>query len=152
MTGMHRGGRPPPVSGQGARGLTLFEILIVLLVLSFGWFSLLPRLDVTRSEGGRGGIYKELGDFPDQVRREAETSCRQQTVAGSLSDDRLTWGDKSFKLPETVMSSVVDGEQPRDRAFQFRIYPCGVMDNVELTLASGRRLHSRTLTCQFLPS
>lgn len=130
-------------------GLTLFEILVVLLVLSFGWFTLLPRLDVTRSD--QGGAYQELGDFLDQARGEAETSCRRQAVTGALSDDRLTWGDKSVRLPEPVMTARVNGEEPRDRAFQFRIYASGVMDNVELTLASGRRLRARPLTCQLIP-
>lgn len=132
--------------------MTLFEILIVLLVLSFGWFTLLPKLDVARMSDERGGAHRELDDFLDQVRREAETTCRQQTVSGALSDDRLAWGEKTVRLPEAVSSSRVNGAEPRERVFQFRIYPSGVMDNVELGLTSGRRLKARSLTCQLAPS
>ncbi len=128
----------------GEAGLTLVELLIVLFIISLGWFSLLPRLDPT-GPGRADTPLHAMNTFLEQVRHAALLSGRFQEVRVDQLEGRLAWGETFHRLPMAVTRCTINA-QPCSRPGAFvRIYPPGYMDRFDLTFPDGMQWATRDL-------
>lgn len=131
------------------RGLTLIEVLVVLVIFALGWFAALPSLDLARPRSGDDQDIAALNTFMEEVRAAAFEMDAVQRVTVSLGQTALAWGEKKFHLPSQVSRCTVNGENPGGAAFDFIVYPVGITDEVRLVLLSGLTLSARPLSGRF---
>ena len=136
---------------SGQAGLTLVELLIVLFIVSLGWFALLPRLDPTGPRREHAPLH-EMNEFLDQVRQEAFVSGRFQEIRVDHLQGRFTWNDSSQDLHQPVTRCTIN-ESPCPRSETIvRVYPGGYMDHLVLLLADGKQWKASELDVRVLVS
>ncbi|GAB6059200.1 prepilin-type N-terminal cleavage/methylation domain-containing protein [Desulfonatronum parangueonense] len=132
-------------------GLTLIELLIVLLIVSLGWFTLLPRLDPTAPRRADAPLH-ELNVFLDQVRHAAFFSGRFQEVRLDHVQGRFVWNEASHRMHQPVTRCTINAAPcPRTEAL-LRIYPAGYMDPLVLVFANGEQWRTSELDVRLLAS
>ena len=130
-------------------GMTLVEILVVLVIIAMGWFAFMPALDVGGRGSGETDRIKTLNEFMDGVRKAAFERYAIQKIQVVLGEDYLTWDKKKVSLPGAVSRCLVNGQNPGGLAFSFNMYPAGVMDEVRLVLLNGVVLEGGVLSGRF---
>ena len=128
-------------------GFTFLELLVVLVIIGLGWFTLLPKLDL--ATGKPGGYVNELNAFVEEARQAATKGHAIQRLECALTSDRVRYGEESFTLPAALSEIRLNGERPDGQDFFLQIYPHGGMDAVELTLMNGDVLSAAPLNASF---
>lgn len=134
----------PAGPASRASGLTLVELLIVLLIVSLGWFTLLPRLDPTRPGRAQQPV-QAMNDFLAQVEDAAFVQGRLQPVRLDPRVGQLNWNDKSHDLPGPVSGCTINTRPCPHRDVLLRVFPGGYMDNLELRFSTGEHWISADL-------
>ncbi|MDY7000886.1 MAG: type II secretion system protein [Thermodesulfobacteriota bacterium] len=137
-----------PPTPKNRSGMTLMEILVVLVIIAMGWFAFMPALDV----GGRfreADRLEDLNKFMETVRTAAFKKCAIQKIQVVLGEDSLTWNEEKISLPGGVSRCLINGENPGGLTFDFNMYPAGVMDEVRLVLLNGIVLEGGVLSGKF---
>lgn len=131
-------------------GLTLIELLAVLLIVALGWFTLLPRLDPADPAASRDRPLAEMNELLAQAARAALAQGRFQEA---LLDRRLgvvEWGEKSIRLPSAVAECRINDQPCPAHEARFRVYAHGCMDKLALSLFSGERWVSADLSARMV--
>ncbi|WP_052507001.1 prepilin-type N-terminal cleavage/methylation domain-containing protein [Desulfonatronovibrio magnus] len=131
------------------RGLTLVELLIVLLIFSLGWFALLPRLDLTRATPDS---WQTLNSHLTAIRQAAIESGVRQKISFAPGQDYFQWQDERLRLSAPVSRIMVNSQQALSGPSNFFIYPTGHMDEVLLVLSTGESMRSEPLSCLMIQS
>lgn len=140
---------PSPPQHSAPRGMTLIEILVVMVIFVVGVFTALPSLDLARPRSGDDRNIAELNEFIDSARTAAFEQGTVQHIEVSLGQAGLTWGEKAYDLPSLVSRCTINGANPGGTVFNFAIYPTGITDEVRLVLLSGLTLACRPLSGRF---
>ena len=135
--------RPSP------RGMTLIEVLVVLVIFAVGWLVAMPSLDLARPRSGDDGDIAALNEFIEKARSAAFEEGTQQSIYLSLGSAKMSWSDKTFTMPSLVSRCTVNGVNPGGTAFSFAVYPTGITDEVRMVLLSGLTLACRPLSGRF---
>ncbi|WP_291319819.1 prepilin-type N-terminal cleavage/methylation domain-containing protein [Desulfonatronospira sp.] len=127
------------------QGFTLIELLIVLLIVGLGWFTLLPRLDM--SDSSRQDSLYPVNELLRKAADEAAATNTLQRVHLAPGRDLLQWGELEARLPASLSRAEINKEQARGsgREASFLIYPAGHMDEVALVLVNGQHLRASPL-------
>lgn len=130
-------------------GMTLIEVLVVLVVIGLAWFTLLPNLNLADRPRGQSGAMQEANEMLSDVRDAAQKSDAQQFVYVGIGLNYLTWGDRRASLPDSVSQCQVNGMSLPQSKGPFRVYPSGIMDEVRLVMADGSVAESNVLGVEF---
>ena len=124
------------------KGLTLTELLIVLFIIGLGWFTLLPRLDMTRESNDPMHYVNILLQTAGE--KAISTNTRQQIflIPGR---DFLEWNNQRHDLSGTLSRAVINGKPVTRTRQAFNVYPTGHMDELFLVLSSGEGFRSSPL-------
>ena len=141
--------RPSEAAATAARGLSLLEILVVLVIFSIGWFAVLPNLNLLTPDGKQNQPLERLNAFLAGVRLQATRTNSIERFSITPGESFLVWREEKVRLPATVSRCLVNGRQFFDRVTEFRLYPAGNMDDVRITLDDGQVLSSNTLAGEF---
>lgn len=140
-----------PRRGRGQpAGLTIMEVLVVLIIFGIGWFAVLPNLGLLDAMRTTDPGLDRLNAFLAQARSQAMgngTMARMVVVPGKKT---LSWEGVETIFPAAVSRCLVNGRQHFDRPTEFRVYPTGAMDDVRITLDGGAVLSSNVLGAEFL--
>lgn len=131
-----------------ASGLTLMELLVVLLIVAMGWFTLMPRLDPTDPAAAESRPLLEVNAL---LARAAETACssgRFQELRLERHTGRMIWGEEAVRLPTAVAECRVNEAPCSEADTTFRIYAHGWMDRLALGMYSGERWISADFTAR----
>ncbi len=120
----------------GQHGLTLIEIIVVLLIFALGWFTLLPALSPSQDQED-GRELKEANELLLQARQAAMSKGVIQHLAVTRDKGVIQWGEQSAQLPSSVSNWRVNGRTLLLSKTRFKIYPSGAMDELRLNLANG---------------
>lgn len=126
-----------------AAGLTLIELLLVLCIIGLGWFTLVPRLDMS-DPSKRDGL-DQVNALLFQAGQEAIRSHARQKVSLNLGHAQMHWKDQKAALPAQVSRVEINGRQVSGTNPAFTVYPTGHMDELLLRLRGGKQLHSLPL-------
>jgi prepilin-type N-terminal cleavage/methylation domain-containing protein len=135
---------------QHQSGLTMMELLVVLLIVGMGWFSLLPRLDPTNPSASRNKPLAEVNELLDQAAAAALFQGRFQQLHLERHPDRLGWGEQIVQLPSTVAECRINDNPCPEGEALFRVYAHGLMDRLALALFSGERWASADLAARLV--
>jgi len=124
-------------------GLTLAELLIVLLIIGLGWFSLLPRLDLVGS-GDQDNI-KNINTLLTLAGEKAREINTFQSIFLIPGQNYLEWEQRRYELPATLSSAEINGHRTTGQKSAFTVYPAGHMDELNIFLVNGKQLRSRPL-------
>ncbi len=130
------------------RGFVLIELLVVLAILSVVFFYLTPisvNIFKTTDNSGLNGI----NSIVKAASAEAKKTGFAQYIWGEKGSNRLHFGKKSVTLPADVLSVRVNKRYQEGLEYRFRVYPCGIMDKVEIDLYGGKKLISVPLLARF---
>ncbi|CCO23257.1 prepilin-type N-terminal cleavage/methylation domain-containing protein [Maridesulfovibrio hydrothermalis] len=129
------------------RGLTFIELLIVLVIVGMGWFTLVPNLDLAGD--------KEADDISlvnaliYEGRAVAVSTDTRQTIYIGFEKGVVEWGDEVATLPASVSSGHYNEEPIDGDGVNFAIYPEGFSDEVRLVLSDGMTLVLDPLSVRF---
>lgn len=124
-------------------GMTLIELLLVLLIIGLGWFSLVPNLDLNTA--AEQDNLKQVNDLLLQAGQQAVRSNTLQAITCTLGEEALHWKSQTAKLPAPLSRAEINGKQATGTKAVFRVYPTGHMDELSLRLSGGKHLQSRPL-------
>lgn len=141
--------RVPKAAPESARGLSILEILVVLVIFGIGWFAVLPNLNLLNSGPSRNVAVERLNTFLANVRAQAMRTNSIERFTLTPGERTLVWREEKAPLPGVVSRCLVNGRQYFDRVMEFRIYPGGFMDDVRITLDGGQVLSANTLAAEF---
>lgn len=131
-------------------GLTIIELLVVLVIFGIGWFAVLPNIDLMNASDRRNPALEHLNDFLARVRLQAMHNATIEQFTVIPGQRYLRWaGGERIALPRVVSRCLVNGRQYFDREMVFRLYPSGSMDDVRITLEGGEVLSANTLDPAF---
>lgn len=94
-------------------GFTFIELLIVLVIVGMGWFTLMPNLDLAGDS--EEDSLNLVNAMVYEARNKAVDSDSRQFVVIDFENGLVKWGEEEAKLPDTVISghfneNPVDGE------------------------------------------
>lgn len=128
-------------------GLTFIELLIVLLIVGMGWFSLMPNLDLAgNKDEDRVSLVNAL---VYEARNKAVETDSRQFVHINFEDGMVSWNEEEESLPDTVSSGHFNEEPIAGDGVDFVIYPEGFSDEVRLVLTNGLTLVLDPLSVRF---
>ena len=130
------------------RGFVLVELLIVLVILSFAFFYLIPKLNIT-TEKKQSKQIETLNLIVKKAFVRAKNSAKAQVVWGFKGSNTLHLGNDKFKLPDDIFSCKINGNYEEGLKCYFFVYPDGVVDFVEIDLGGGLVLKSSPLLLTF---
>ena len=131
-------------------GLTLMEVLVVLIIFGIGWFPILPNwnlLDMTRQGSSSLDRLNTLMGEVRSLAMKKGTIERMTIIPGKRT---LAWGNAETSFPAAVSRCQVNGRQNFDRPTEFRVYPSGDMDDVRVVLDGGAVLSTNILGAEFV--
>lgn len=144
--------RTPEAAPGSACGLSILEILVVLVIFGIGWFAVLPNLNLLNSGPSRNLDVERLNSFMANARAQAMRTHSIEQFTITPGERTIVWGEKKANLPGAVSRCLVNGRQYFDRVMEFRVYPGGFMDEVRITLDGGQVLSANTLAAEFTAS
>lgn len=124
------------------QGLTLVELLVVLLIVGIGWFSLLPRLDVWENNNSP---LSELNSMISKAAHESMKSGLRQDIFFVSGQNYVKWGEQVQELPGYLSRVEVNDQPATGSRWSFSIYPAGHMDQLVMIMTDGVRLESQPL-------
>lgn len=124
------------------KGFTLTELFIVLFIIGLGWFTLLPRLDLTDKTSDP---MHQINVLLESAGKTAVQNNVRQQIFLSPGRDFVEWNDKKYYLPAILSRAKINGRPVTRNAEPFNIYPTGHMDELFLILAGGEEIRSRPL-------
>jgi prepilin-type N-terminal cleavage/methylation domain-containing protein len=130
---------------SGQSGLTLIELMVVMMIFALGWFALLPALN-PQTEDASVTELNAVNSMLSKARLEAMSGNGIQRLMIQLRGVSVAWGSQTETLPSAVSDCQVNGKTRRDQWISFRIYPSGVMDELRLSLGNGVILAGAPLT------
>ena len=145
---MAREARP----GTFPPGLTIIEVLVVLVIFGIGWFAILPNLNLLDRMKPETTALDQVNSFMAEVRSQAMGKGLIQSLVLVPGKRTMVWNATQFSLPATVSRCLVNGRQYFDRPTVFRVFPEGSMDDVRITLDGGAVLSSNVLSAEFVTS
>lgn len=139
------------MSKQAARlssgGLTFIELLIVLLIVGMGWFTLMPNLDLAGDKGDDD--ISLVNALIYEARNEAVDSDSRQIIYVSFEKGLVRWNEEEVALPDSVSSGHFNEEPIDGDGVGFTIYPEGFSDEVRLVFNNGLTLVLDPLSVRF---
>lgn len=130
------------------KGMTFIELLIVLVIVGMGWFTLMPNLNLA---GGKDtDVINRVNALVYKARTEAVVSDTRQTVSINFKDGTIQWADSREDLPAGVSSGHYNDQPVADTGIDFIIYPEGFCDEVRLVLRNGMTLMLDVLSGRFV--
>ncbi len=123
-------------------GLTLTELLIVLLIIGMGWFTLLPRLDLTQETNDP---LHQINTLLESAARTAQKTHSRQGIILFPGRDFFEWNDRKAQLPDVLSRAEINGKPMSGTRELFFIYPTGHMDELFFVLSNGSKFRSRPL-------
>lgn len=131
-------------------GFTLLELLVVLFIVGLGWFTFLPKLDMSIG-GGAGGGLDSVNKFLGSVKEQAERTYSVQKVSVPLGGAALSWGDKVQNLPTPILSCRLPDQVSylSSTTFFLEFYPDGHCSRAILALEGGEVFVLDPLTAVF---
>lgn len=136
---------PAAAANSGQRGLTLIELIVVMMIFALGWFALLPTLNPQEEDPSVTEL-NAVNAMLNKARLEAMSGGGIQRLKIQHRGVSVAWGKQTEPLPSSVSDCQVNGETRRDHWILFRIYPSGVMDELRLSLGNGVILAGAPLT------
>lgn len=131
-------------------GLTLIELMAVLLIVSLGWFTLLPRLDPAGPSAARDKPLPEMNELLAEAAKAALATGRFQEVLLDRRTGFIEWGDTRVSLPSAVAECRINDQPCPPHEAHLRVYAHGFMDRLVLTLFSGESWISADLTARMI--
>ncbi len=128
-------------------GLTFIELLIVLLIVGMGWFTLMPNLDLAGDKGD--DEVSLVNALIYEARGEAVDTDTRQIIEIDFENGIIRWGEEEASLPGSVSSGHFNEEPIDGEGVEFTIYPEGFSDEVRLVLANGLTLMLDPLSVRF---
>lgn len=123
----------------GSKGLTLLELLVVLLIVSLGTALLLPRVPLRTQPPAERRFVR---DFLHVLRRAGILALREGKVVSFVIDpDNRTYGiegEKTSKIPLEVEIRGEGGERLNGKFFVY-FFPDGSATATELTIRCSLR-------------
>ncbi|WP_031482609.1 type II secretion system protein [Maridesulfovibrio frigidus] len=129
-------------------GMTFIELLIVLIIVGMGWFTLMPNLDLAGD--GEEDALVQVNSFVYKARNRAVDTDSKQTLYIDFEEGFLQWGEEKVSLPGKVLSGHLNEEPLDGEGVDFSIYPEGFSDEVRLVLEGGVTFSLDPLSVRFL--
>lgn len=123
-------------------GLTLIELLVVLFIIGLGWFTLLPRLDVSSAKNDPVHQINSLLESAAHTARYTSTRQRLMLFPGR---DYVEWNDQKAELPGILSMAKINGKPVSGSSQEFSVYPAGHMDALLIVFTDGAEFNSRPL-------
>jgi prepilin-type N-terminal cleavage/methylation domain-containing protein len=133
---------------QSTTGMTLIEVLVVLVIVGVALFGFMPSITQI-GEAGRDPVMDGINDLCADMADEALRMNSIQSAVFALGKKEIIWKKTEVLLPEAVSRVEVNGEIPSGIIFTFNVYPSGIMDEVRLELINGESLFSSALGGRF---
>ncbi|OEU70961.1 MAG: prepilin-type N-terminal cleavage/methylation domain-containing protein [Desulfovibrio sp. S3730MH75] len=129
-------------------GMTFIELLIVLVIVGMGWFTLMPNLDLA-GDGDEDAL-SQVNSFVYKARNIAVDTDSKQILYINFEEGFVQWGEDQVSLPDKVLSGHLNEDPLDDEGVDFSIYPEGFSDEVRLVLEGGLTLILDPLSVRFL--
>ncbi|MBI9112665.1 Tfp pilus assembly protein FimT/FimU [Maridesulfovibrio ferrireducens] len=129
-------------------GFTFIELLIVLIIVGIGWFTLMPNLDLAGN--GEEDTLNLVNAFVYKARTDAVETDSRQTLYIDFENGILRWKEEETALPGKVVSGHLNEEPLGGEGVDFSIYPEGFSDEVRLVFTDGVTLVLDPLSVRFL--
>jgi prepilin-type N-terminal cleavage/methylation domain-containing protein len=127
-------------------GFTFIELLIVLLIVGMGWFTLMPNLDLA---GDRDDSLSKVNALIYAAKNKAVESDFRQIVYIDFENGLVKWNAEEATLPSKVSSGHLNEEPLGDDGVEFTIYPEGFSDEVRLVFSDGMTVVLDPLAVRF---
>lgn len=131
-------------------GFTLIEILVVIFIVGIGWFSLMPNLEISKKNNDPVDDMNKLLELASNAAL-ANNSIEQLEI--DLNKNSIKWNEQTLSVPFDIKNVRVnsnDFTNNEDRHIIFSVYPEGFVDNIVLSISSGKELVSAPLLCKFI--
>lgn len=129
-------------------GFTFIELLIVLIIVGIGWFTLMPNLNLAGNK--EEDILNRVNAFVYKARSDAVETDSKQVLYIDFEKGLLKWKDDKIALPGRVVSGHLNEEPLGGDGINFSIYPEGFCDEVRLVFADGVTLALDPLSVRFV--
>ncbi|SMF34302.1 pilus assembly FimT family protein [Desulfovibrio gilichinskyi] len=129
-------------------GFTFIELLIVLIIVGIGWFTLMPNLNLAGSK--EKDSLNLVNAFIYKARSEAVETDSKQTLYIDFEKGLVKWKDGEIALPGRIVSGHLNEEPLGGDGVDFSIYPEGFSDEVRLVFADGVTLSLDPLSVRFV--
>lgn len=129
------------------RGMTFLELLIVLVIVGMGWFTLMPNLNLAKNKDT--DVLSRVNTLIYKARTIAIADDERQILSIDFKDGIISWDEEKEKLPSEVSSGLYNDEPAGDDGIDFVIYPEGFCDEVRLVLNNGMTLWLDVLSGRF---
>ncbi len=133
-----------------ASGLTIIEVLVVLIIFGIGWFAILPNLNLLDKTKTEDSALTRLNAFMTEARNQAMKTGSIERMVVIPGKKILSWGNDATVFPGVVSRCLVNGRQYFDRPTELRVYPSGSMDDVRIVLDGGTVLTANVLGVEFV--
>lgn len=129
-------------------GLTFIELLIVLVIVGMGWFTLIPNLDLAGDRSDDS--LSQINSLIYEARTEAVVTDSPQYLFIDFKNGLVKWEEQEVALPAEVTSGHFNEEPVGEDGVEFTIYPEGFCDEVRLVLSDGLALVLDPLSARFV--
>ncbi|MFN2267155.1 MAG: Tfp pilus assembly protein FimT/FimU [Desulfonatronovibrio sp.] len=129
-------------------GFTLIELLIVLFIVGLGWFSLLPKLDLTQKHVS---TVEQINLLLESARQAAVNTNAHQRILLIPGQNFIEWNDQKQDLSAVLTSAMINSKPLTGSAEAFNIYPAGHMDELSFILSNGKKFKSSPLLAKISP-
>ncbi len=129
-------------------GFTFIELLIVLIIVGIGWFTLMPNLNLAGNK--EKDSLNLVNAFIYKARSEAVETDSKQTLYIDFEKGLVKWKGDEIALPGRVVSGHLNEEPLGGEGVNFAIYPEGFSDEVRLVFADGVTLALDPLSVRFV--
>ncbi|WP_320171804.1 prepilin-type N-terminal cleavage/methylation domain-containing protein [Maridesulfovibrio sp.] len=130
-----------------SHGLTFIELLIVLLIVGMGWFTLMPNLDL--AGGKKDDKVSLVNALIYEAKNKAVETDSRQIVHIDFESGEVRWNEETAELPDPVSSGHFNEDPVGGEGVDFTIYPAGFCDEVRLVLSNGLAIVLDPLSARF---
>lgn len=130
------------------QGMTFIELLIVLVIVGMGWFTLMPNLDLAGDD--EADALSQVNSLVYRARTAAVADDTRQSLSIDFEEGAVFWGEVRKELPAPVSSGHFNEQPLGGEGVEFFIYPEGFCDEVRLVLDNGMTLILDVLSARFV--
>lgn len=127
-------------------GFTFIEVLIVMLILSIGLFTIIPKV-APRYLERLSSTEETLNGLISEALKSAREYRKAINITFIMESGTINLEGKVTKLPDdlTIDEAAVNEEPAYGPSFNIKVYPVGISDYFELKLSDGSKLVSLPL-------
>jgi len=130
------------------RGFTLLEVLVVIVILTIGFVSFVPKLGSFFDKENNETI-QFINTLITKAYKKAVEEDRPVIIWGVKGSNNIYLGGKNYEFKKDVFSVKVNDSYQEGLRYYFFIYPSGIMDKVEILFEDNEKVVSLPVLLRF---